>query len=61
MYDELMDDFLPWFLFMTDNEANCPYCGGILAKKELKAYYHSKGNYATCPYCKKKITKENLA
>ena len=60
MYDELMDDFLPWLLFMTDNEANCPYCDGIIDKIEVKAYSHSIGNYVICPYCNRRIEKEDL-
>ena len=32
MYDELMDEFLPWFLFMEGNEFTCPECNGIISK-----------------------------
>ena len=51
MYDELIDEFLPWFLIMEKYEFTCLRCDGIIDKEDLSARYDNSENVVECPYC----------
>lgn len=60
MYDELMDEFLPWFLFADENEFTCPHCNGIIDSEDVVANYNEDGDWIKCPHCDDAIKKDDI-